>query len=67
MNSLVSADYGSSSSDEYQSDDEDNVIETITTNSNVKNLLRSASDSEADASNDSYSDENHSDNLDDIK
>lgn len=49
MNSLVSADYGSSS----DSTDDDNTIETTNFQSNdVKNFLQSASDAEHDSNDD---------------
>lgn len=60
MNSLVSADYGSSSSDEYQSDDEVGDA----SKANIKNLLRSASDSDA---NDSFNDDSNSDESNETK
>lgn len=60
MNSLVSADYGSSSSDDNPSDDE----VAIQSENHVKNLLRSASDSEA---NDSFDDDNSLDEPNESK
>lgn len=56
MNSLVSADYGSSSD---SSDDEHTINTTNLQNNCVKNFLRSASDSEND-SNDDDDDSNSS-------
>lgn len=52
MNSLVSADYGSSS----DSNDENIITKTNTSNNNVKHFLTSASDSENDETNDEDSD-----------
>lgn len=50
MNSLVSADYGSSDSDD------ENIIDTTNLKSNqVKNFLRSASDSDNESNDDASS------------
>lgn len=53
MNSLVSADYGSDSSDERQCDDEIVISKQLNTqqNDNVKNLLGSDSDNDTDDGN----------------
>lgn len=52
MNSLVSADYGSSS----ESTDDDNTLQTTNFQSNdMKNFLRSASDSDNDSNDDDNS------------
>lgn len=52
MNSLVSADYGSSGSD---SDDENTLNVTNAQGDDVKNFLRSASDSENESNDDENS------------
>lgn len=61
MNSLVSADYGSSSSDECSNDFELND----TTKASVKNILKSASDS--DDENDSNKIDSSSDEQNETK
>lgn len=60
MNSLVSADYGSSS----DSNDENTHLKTISTNNYVTNFLRSLSDAENDLKDNNDSNDHDDDDSD---